>query len=60
MAGTRWCNNVRRSHASNGVRWTADLAAGLAWQSCWDDCCRDYRSPPVRIPLDALPHQGPS
>ena len=55
--GARFCNRIGRPHKSNGVRWTADLVSGAAWQTCHDADCRDYRSPSVRLPLEVLPHQ---
>jgi hypothetical protein len=60
LTGIRWCNNVGRQHASNGIKWTLELASGAAWQTCWDQgSCAGYRSPPVRIPLELLPDQLP-
>lgn len=61
LTGSRWCNNVGRQHASNGIKWTVELASGVAWQSCWDQgSCAGYRSPHVRIPLELLPDQLPA
>ena len=51
----RWCENVARSHKSNGIMMNADLRNGYVYQTCWDPDCRGFRSCPILIPPGLLP-----
>lgn len=56
VAGSRYCNNIGRAHASNGVKMTVDLKRGVVFQTCWDlVSCSRYRSPAVEVPPELLP-----
>jgi Herpesviridae UL52/UL70 DNA primase len=60
VTGTRYCNNIRREHSSNGIKMTVDLRRGTLSQTCWDMVsCGGYRSPSIQIPTQLLPSQLP-
>lgn len=53
--GNRWCARVERPHRSNGVMIRVDLALRVAYQTCWDEECRGFRSEGVPVPSDVVP-----
>jgi hypothetical protein len=50
MANHRFCDNIGRSHRSNGVYYQLDLLSRTWHQRCWDADCRYFRSKPQPIP----------
>jgi hypothetical protein len=48
----RFCGRIGRPHASNGVFYVVDAAAGHYHQRCYDPECRGYRSPAMPLPAD--------
>jgi hypothetical protein len=50
VAKNRWCQNVQRSHKSNGIALECDLTFMVITQVCFDSDCKGYRSEPVPLP----------
>ena len=48
----KWCNNINRSHKSNGIAIEVDLTFLVLTQTCFDLECKGYRSEPVPLPAD--------
>ena len=48
----RWCENVNRSHKSNGIAIEVDLTFLVLTQVCFDYDCRGFRSQPVPLPVE--------
>lgn len=55
VAHNRFCQNIGRSHRSNGIMFEVDLFCGVIYQTCWDPDCRGYRSPIVQAPATVIP-----
>jgi hypothetical protein len=53
MCENRWCENICRSHRSNNIMWTIDLADYTCWQQCHDPDCRQagFRGRPLQLNL---------
>jgi DNA-directed primase/polymerase protein len=49
VAGTRYCQHVRREHKSNNVYLVVDLENRTFVQKCFDPDCSSYRSPPFLL-----------
>ncbi|KAK9844115.1 hypothetical protein WJX81_004810 [Elliptochloris bilobata] len=54
MRDNRWCANVGRFHASNGIFYVVDLQAGVWFQKCYDIDCRGFRTEAMPLPPGAL------
>jgi len=52
LRGGRFCGRIGRPHASNGVFYIVDAAAGHYVQRCYDPECRGFRSPARPLPGD--------
>jgi hypothetical protein len=51
----RFCENIRRSHKSNGIYLEVNLMNREVVQCCWDPDCRGFKSPPHLLPETSLP-----
>lgn len=45
MQGSRYCQNIRREHKSNGIYVVVDVTRRMWWQKCFDPDCANFRSP---------------
>ena len=50
ITGSRYCDIVKREHASNGQFYIVDLNKGTAVQKCFDPDCKGYSSAPISLP----------
>lgn len=50
IAGSRYCDNVKREHVSNGQFYIVDLNKGTSVQKCFDPDCKGYSSAPISLP----------
>jgi hypothetical protein len=51
----RYCENIGRSHKSNGVYYEINLMNHEFVQCCWDADCRGFKSSPVVLPESVFP-----
>ena len=56
MSGNRYCENISRSHKSNNIMWTVDLANKVCWQTCHDPDCLavGFRGRQVLLPEEVI------
>ena len=55
IAGFRYCDNVKRQHKSNNIRFVVLLARGVYFQLCHDPDCADFKSRDHELPKDVQP-----
>jgi hypothetical protein len=51
----RYCENIGRSHKSNGIYYEINLMNHEFVQCCWDPDCRGFKSSPVVLPEKVFP-----
>lgn len=54
LGGIRYCENINRSHKSNGIYYVVNLREGNFVQKCHDPDCKYFRSVPKLLPYHVL------
>ncbi|KAK6643950.1 hypothetical protein RUM43_000215 [Polyplax serrata] len=50
ITGFRYCDNIKREHKSNNIKYVVDLQVLGFYQKCYDPDCVDFRSAIIPLP----------
>lgn len=54
IVGNRYCENIRRQHKSNNVKYIVNLSSYTYYQKCHDFECLHFRSTASKLPVELV------
>lgn len=54
IVGNRYCENIRRQHKSNNVKYIVNLSSYTYYQKCHDFECSHFRSTASKLPVELV------